>query len=102
MTATLPATETVPPAAPASVKFFVVLEESADTETSRPASTVPPIQACALLCTTSALSVTPTPTVPPPPIPPVTSMVVTSLRAETTTSCCALLVVKFWLISPSV
>jgi len=49
MTATLPATDTVPPAAPANVKFLVVFDESAETDTSRPASTVPPIQACALL-----------------------------------------------------
>ena len=87
ITATLPATETVPPAAPARVKFFVDLAESASTEISLTALTTPWIDACALLCTTSAFKETPTPTVPPPPMPPITSMVVTLFVALTATSC---------------
>jgi len=85
-TATLPATDTVPPAAPAKVKFFVDLADVASIEISRSARTAPSIEACALLCTTSAFNETPTPTVPPPPIPPITSIVVTEFVARTATS----------------
>ena len=48
-TATLPATETVPPAAPARVKFFVDFADVASTEISLSALTALSIEACALL-----------------------------------------------------
>ena len=88
-TAIFPPTDTVPAAAPARRKFFVVLADVAVTETSPPALTrvfgPPPIQAWALLCTTRAFSVTPTPTVPPPPTPPITSIVLMRFTAATST-----------------